>query len=258
MLANLFGARTFLDPDVEQWHLDVWATLIERFGEALSLADTPVALPTRAFFPPTDAMGHAKAEHVFACVRAIMQMQDWPCTLVQQARSMTGQQVSAFVHIGGDAAPNGTFQVETDGAVVITYAPDLLENPMGLVATLAHELAHYLLASESDLVEDETHELMTDLAVAYAGLGVFGANAAFSFEQHGDAFSQGWSSRSSGYLSPRSWAFAVAVFGELRGDDGGMEKYLKPEIEGLRRQAVKYLRKKPDLLADLRPSEQYV
>ena len=256
MLANLFGTRTFLDSDIEQWHLDVWATLIERFNENLSLAETPVALPTRDFFAPTEATGHAKAEHVFACVRSIMGMQDWRCVLEPQPRRSSGQQVAQFVHISGGEAPNGTFRIEQDGTAVITYAPDLLDDPMGLVATLAHELAHYLLASETDLVEDETHELMTDLTVAYAGLGVFGANSAFSFQQHGDAFSQGWSSRFSGYLSPRSWAFALAVFGELRGDDGGMEKYLKPEIEGLRRQAVKYLRKKPELLAGLLPNQR--
>ena len=254
MLSGLFGPRTFLDPEVEQWHLDVWSTLIERFGVGVSVVDTPAALPTRDFFPPTEATGHARAEHVFGCVRTIMGMPaaDWPCALVQQPQRITGQRVSEFVHIGGGEAPNGTFRVDSDGTVVITYAPELLDDPMGLVATLAHELAHYLLASETDLVEDETHELMTDLTVAYTGLGVFGANTAFSFEQHGDAFGQGWQSRSSGYLSPRSWAFALAVFGELRGDDGGMDSYLKPEIDGLRRQAVKYLRKRPELLGELR------
>ena len=254
MLSGLFGGRTFLDPEVEPWHLDVWATLIERFSAGLPVADTPVALPTRDFFPSTEATGHAKAEHIFGCVRTIMAMPltDWPCALVQQPRRPTGLQVAEFVHIGGGDAPGGTFRVNADGAVMITYAPDLLDDPMSLVATLGHEMAHYLLAAEDDLVEDETHELMTDLTVAYAGLGVFGANTAFSFEQHGDAFSQGWRSRSSGYLSPRSWAFALAVFGELRGDDGGMGNHLKPEIEGLRRQAVKYLRKKPAVLDGLR------
>jgi hypothetical protein len=165
---------------------------------------------------------------------------------------MTGERLSEFVAIQGEPDPNGTFRIE-GGEAVISYAPDLIDDPMNLVATLAHEMAHYLLAAESDLVEDETHELMTDLTVAYVGLGVFGANSAFSFEQHGDAFSQGWRSRSSGYLSPRSWAFALAVFGELRGGDGGMADYLKPEVEGARRQAVKYLRKRPDRLADLQP-----
>jgi hypothetical protein len=255
MLAGLFGSRTFLDPDIEEWHLGTWGILTERFGAELSLADTPLALPTRDFFPPTDETGHGKALHVFGCVRSILQMSeaDWPCRLEAQPRRMTGERVSEFVAIGGGSDPDGTFRIEA-GEAVITYAPDLLDDPMSLVATLAHEMAHYLLAAESDLVEDETHELMTDLAVAYAGLGVFGANAAFSFEQHGDAFSQGWRSRSSGYLSPRSWAFALAVFGELRGDDRGMETYLKPGIEGLRRQAVKYLRKKPELLTGLRPA----
>jgi len=86
------------------------------------------------------------------------------------------------------------------------------------------------------------------------GFGVFGANSCFSFEQHGDAFGQGWRSRSSGYLSPLSWAFALAVFCELRGGDGEVAHYLKPEIEGLRRQAVKYLRRNPSLLQGLRAS----
>ena len=93
---------------------------------------------------------------------------------------------------------------------------------------------------------------MTDLTVAYTGFGLFGANAAFNFSQYGDAFSQGWSTQSSGYLSPRSWAFALAVFARLRGDDGGVEPYLKPEIASLRRDALRYLDRHPDLLNALR------
>ncbi|HYC98834.1 hypothetical protein [Brevundimonas sp.] len=256
MLSGLFGVRRFLDPDVEDWHLDTWRILIERFGTEVALRDTPVALPTREFFPPTEARGHDKARHIFDCVRAIMQMPeaDWPCRLEPQPRRMTGERVAEFVTIAGDQDPNGTFRIEPDGEVVISYAPDLLDDPGALVATLAHEMAHYLLAAEADLVEDETHELMTDLAVVYAGLGVFGANTAFRFEQHGDAFSQGWSSRSSGYLSPRSWAFALAVFGRLRGDDGDMGRHLKSEVDQLRRQALKYLDRTPELLAGIQPA----
>lgn len=255
MLAGLFGPKAFLDPEIEAWHLETWATLIERFAAESPLAETPVVLPTREFFPPTEAVGHAKAEHVFACVKRIMGLEAWPCRLEPQAARRAGLQVSEFVHLRGGETPNGTFSIEADGTALVTYAPELLDDPMGLVATFAHELAHYLLASEADLVEDETHELMTDLAVAYAGFGVFGANSAFSFEQFGDAFGQGWRSRSAGYLSPRSWAFALAVFGELKGDDGGMGRHLRADIDGLRQQAVKYLRRRPELLAGLRPAE---
>lgn len=247
-----FGKQTFLDPDIEGWHLETWATLLDRFGADQPLAETAVILPTRDFFPPTEAVGHAKAVHIFERVKDFMGLADWPCELEQQPQRLDGTQVSQFVVISGGNDPNGTFRVEQGGRVVISYAPDLIDTPMHLVATFAHELAHYLLSSEVDLVEDETHELMTDLTVAYAGLGVFGANSAFSFEQHGDAFSQGWRSRSSGYLSPRSWAFALAVFGDLKGDDGGMGNYLSAEIESLRRKATKYLSGRPELLVGLR------
>jgi len=254
MLKRLFGKGTFLDPDVEGWHLETWTLLLQRLGAQVSLAETPVVLPTREFFPPTEATGHSRAEHVFACVKSVMGMEAWPVSLEAQTERRGGERIAEFVSTESVDAPAGTFRVEGDGRVVITYSPELVDRPGDLVATLAHELAHYLLASHQELVEDETHELMTDLAVAYAGLGLFGANAAFSFGQHGDAFSQGWSWRSSGYLSPRSWAFALAVFARLRGDDGGIEPYLKPEIASLRRDALRYLDKHPDLLAPLRPA----
>lgn len=252
MLGRLFGKRTFLEPEIEAWHLENWGILKGRFDAELSLTETPVVLPTARDFPATMATGHQKALHIFDCIRRHMQIEDWPCRLEAQSARRTGQRVSEFVFVSGGDEPNGTFRIEPDGEVVITYAPDLIDQPMELTATLAHELAHYLLSSETDLVGDETHELMTDLTVAYTGMGVFGANAAFSFQQHGDAFGQGWQARRSGYLSPRSWAFALAVFGEIRGDDGGMGAFLKSEIEVLRLQAVKYLRKRPEVLAPLR------
>jgi len=253
MLTSLFGKGPFLDPDVEEWHLEAWSLLLERLPE-VPLADIPVAVPTREYFPPSEAVGHARAEHVFDCVRTIMGMSPdaWPCRLEAQHPRVVGAQVAEFVSISGDNDPNGTFRIEADGTPVITYAPDLLDDPTSLVATFAHELAHYLLAHELDLVEDETHELMTDLTVVYTGLGVFGANACFSFEQHGDAFSQGWRSRGAGYLSPRSWAFALATFAALKGSDGGMLVYLKPELARLTQDATKYLGRNPALLAPLR------
>lgn len=181
-----------------------------------------------------------------------MGMQHWHCSLHAQPPQMTGLRVAEFVSIQGEQGPGGTFSFDEAGQPVITYVPDLVEKPTELVAVLAHELSHLLLSAESDILDDQTHELITDLTVAYAGMGVFGANAAFSFSQHGDAFSQGWQSQTSGYLSPNSWAFALAVFGELRWDDGEMGRYLKPEIERARLKAVAYLRKNPQLLAGLR------
>lgn len=251
MLAGLFGVRTFLDADVEAWHLETWEWLIDRFNAETPFVETPLVLADREFFPPSEATGHDRAEHVFGCVKTAMKMEDWPCDLKAQPVRRTGERVAEFVAIQGGDDPNGTFRIEPGGRVVITYAPDLLDRPAELVATLAHELAHYLLSGHVDL-DDDTHELATDLTVAYTGFGLFGANAAFSFEQHGDAFGQGWVSRRSGYLSPRSWAFSLAVFAALKNDDRDMAVWLRPEVGAVWKSATKYLRRKPELLASLR------
>lgn len=248
MLSRLLGGGTFLESEVEAWHLETWGFLLERLG---GLEQTTWVLPNRDFFPATEATGHARAEHIFSCVKAAMGMADWPCALEAQADIPVSAQVDQYLFLQTEGAANGTFRIE-DGEATITYAPALLKQPWNLVATFAHELAHYLLAPWHDELGDDLHELATDLAVAYAGLGLFGANSAFSFKQQGDAFGQGWSSSRNGYLSPRSWAFALAVFGDLIGLDENVEAHLTREMAAPYRDAVKYLRRKPALLADLR------
>lgn len=250
MLHRLFSAGTFLDRDVEAWHLSTWAFLIERLGDP---SETVLATPTRDFFPPSDTARHARAEHVFECVKAAMGMTDWPCRLEAQPNRPSNQRVSDFLVVQTEGAANGTFRVE-HGQVIITYAPGLLDTPWNLVATLAHELAHYLLLDHHDQMEEETEELATDLVVAYAGMGLFGANSAFSFDQQGDAFSQGWQSQRNGYLSPRSWAFALAVFVALAGGEETVMAHLKPEMLSLFKDARRYLTKRPALIDGLRPS----
>ncbi len=252
MLQSLFGARTFLDTDVEAWQLETWALLLAHFGGEIPFRDIPLVSPTPNFFPPTEAEGHARALNVFDCTRRAMNIETWPCRLEVQTPRRGGERVSEFVTLGDVSAPNGTFRSDPDGSIVITYAPELLAAPVEMIATFAHELSHYLLAAMPDAALDETHELMTDLMVAYSGFGIFGANACFSFQQHADAFGQGWSSRHNGYLSPRSWAFALAVFTALRETDDGMERWLVPEIASLWRQASKYLGRHPHLLVPLR------
>lgn len=248
MFGGLFGKARFLDPDIEDWHLETWSLLLSKLGP---VRGEPLITPTREHFPPTDATGYQKVEHVFAAVKAAMGMSQWVCRLEAQAHRPAVAQLSEFAVMQTQGRPLGTFRFE-NGEALITYAPELSDNPWQLTATLAHELSHYLLETIHDDLDEETHELATDLTVAYAGLGLFGANTAFSFSQHGDAFSQGWQSSGSGYLSPRSWAFALAVFMALSESEADAEKWLKPEMADLYRQARKYLAKRPEMLSELK------
>lgn len=253
MIGALFGSKHFLDADLDAWCLDGWSWLARNLGGMDRLADTPLVAPTRQFFPPSNTR-HDRAPHVFECVRTIMGMEEWVCVLEPFERRPSAQ-ISEFVIVPGADAPLGTFRVE-GGEVVISYAADLAEHPAQLIPTLAHELAHYLVATVEEPWPggEEAHELITELAVAYAGFGVFAANAAMDFSQHGDAFSQGWRVSRSGYFSERTWAFSLAIFLSLKGlshEDAAAAK-LKPGLVKTTKDAMTFLARRPELLAPLR------
>jgi hypothetical protein len=252
----MFGGRIgrFLDADIEDWCLETWAWLLSHLGGMERFRGLPLVTPSRGFFPSTVAEGHERAMHVFTCVKVLMGMQDWWCALEPYARPEAHAKVGEFWVLQSDnRAPNGTFRAG-GGEVTISYASDLLQRPADLVATLAHELSHYLLASLPGPAPGghELHELTTDLTVAFCGFGIFGANHAFSFEQHGDAFSKGWRSRGSGYLSERTWAFALALFLALKEQEGAADTWIKPSVKALVKDASRYLKRRPELLAPLR------
>jgi hypothetical protein len=191
MFSRLFGKSSFLGDDLEPWRLETWAWLMRNLGGVDHLKSTPLATPSREFFPPSDAKGHDRALHIFGSVKTMMGMEYWDCVLKPYNRREANAQVGEYWFLRTRSAPNGVFQMK-DGVAQIGYASDLVSKPADLVGVFAHELCHYRLAaiSEPSPGGPETHELDTDLAVAYAGFGVFGANRAFDFEQHGDAFGQ--------------------------------------------------------------------
>ncbi|MGH6872425.1 MAG: hypothetical protein ACREHE_13060 [Rhizomicrobium sp.] len=251
-----FRKRRFLEAEDEDWHLASWKFMFEHFGGLTRLKASPLVNGTRAFFPPTDAIGHARAEHIFACVKTIAGMADWPCTLAAQPeRIRTHVSEYVFLKIIKNDLPLGTFGTDGKGEVMITYDRAILDQPAKLVATLAHELSHYLLAGMHDAVPggDAMHEFATDLMTVFLGFGLFGANGAFEFAQHGDAFGQGWRYSSAGYLSQRDWVFALAVFRALRDEDTeSLKPLLKPHLYVDLQKAAKYLTNSPELLSGLR------
>lgn len=79
---------------------------------------------------------------------------------------------------------------------------------------MAHELSHYLLATIQGTPPCgwEEHEPLTDLTAIHEGFGIFMCNSAFQFEQMQDSHSQGWSSRSLGYLTESELAFCLGIY----------------------------------------------
>lgn len=108
----------------------------------------------------------------------------------------------------------GTYDVHS-GSPTITISESQLDNPVSLIATIAHEFAHVRLLGEQRMDRARPDmEQMTDLAVVFFGLGIFTANAAFDFTQS----STGWRRSELGYLGEAMLGFALAVYAGMRGE----------------------------------------
>ena len=247
-----FRDSAFLDADDEEWQAETWHWLLQRLGGLDDLKRSPLVVPTRDFFPPTAATGEARVAHVFESVKRHARMPDHECRLMAQPKRPETQvaQFTILKPIEGQL-PLGTFRVDGNGAL-ITYDPDMVDQPVKLIATLAHELAHYRLdlLNETPPGGETNLEFATDLATVYLGFGLFGATSAFQFEQHGDAFSQGWRWSRQGYLAEREWLFALAVFFQLRDEPIEAAKpFLKPaQFKDLTRAAA-HLRRHAGFIA---------
>jgi hypothetical protein len=192
-----------------------------------------IILPSREFYPQRNTRDHAFAEAVFQTTRDLMGLAEWPCRLIPQ--SDEEREAAAAIARGAPYAemrhsgPAGTFSVGDE--VEITYSPALLNDPPGLVATLAHELCHYLMAAvkaEPPCGWSE-HEPLTDLAAVHEGFGVFLCNNAFHFTQWSNATHGGWQTDTRGYLNEAELGFSLGIFCTRRKVDPELlMRHLKP------------------------------
>ncbi len=117
----------------------------------------------------------------------------------------------------------------------------LLAEPENLVATLVHELCHVKLLGEGRILLND--ELLTDLAAAFFGFGVFNANTSFQFYTQTDR----WGYRSIGYMKPPEWGYALALSAFYRKEEKpDWRKYLSAVVKKDFDRSLKYIYKNRD------------
>jgi len=247
---------SLLDQDDEEWQLDCWAWLIEKLGGLAALRDQPLIVPTTEFFKRPQS-GDNPAEHYSAEIIRLTGMENWPFKLVEQEGSINPVVAPLAIVQNVPPDPAGTFRVERENEILISYSPDLLQSPEDLIVTFVHEISHGLVLNIGKEPPGgwECEEFATDQTVAFLGFGVFGANSAFRFNQFSDnaTGTQGWSYRRSGYLTQLEWSFALAVFLSLRGDDTEQAlRFLNDGPAASLTKCVQYLGKFPDCLDTIR------
>lgn len=240
----MFGRGRFLDGDVEDWHIECWAWLLRNSGGLEAIQKRPLILPNADFFTPTNLEGEAKAQHIFAEVQSRTPLAGKPVQL--EAQQTLAGRVSTFGIVQNPGAVSGTFRMEKE-AVIISYDPDMLQHPVNLIATFAHELSHFLnlYSEEAPPGGWDLEEPATDVCVACLGFGIFGANSAFDYTQTQDFEGQGWAFSKRGYITEAEWVFGIAMFAALSGADLGTAKpYLKSHLWSQLKKAEKYMQKK--------------
>lgn len=236
---GLFGPKRPLGRDELEWQLAGFQWVLAEFGGLEAHRTTVLAKPDGDYFAESKLTGHARAEELFAEVKALAGLTEWPTRLVGNASPRGTGQVNAWTTLQpiGDAAA-GTYQLLDDGeggwVAEIRYDEGLLADQHALAATFAHELAHYLLSTRQRAFPggEELHELLTDLTAVMLGFGLFLANSARDYraaqlEMGGHA----WQTRRQGYLSERALVTALALSELLAGrDPKAARPYLKPYL----------------------------
>jgi tetratricopeptide (TPR) repeat protein len=145
----------------------------------------------------------------------------------------------ALTPLDGWAWAVGLYQ-DKDGRAVVQIEESQFDEPLSLVATFAHELAHVLLLGEHRLKGDEEDgERVTDLLAVFLGFGVFLANSAAQSNVF-LGLVEGRESSRLGYLSDTELAYALAIVAWLHYE--GMPAWAnllrpnvrEPMLEGIR------------------------
>ena len=237
-----FSRTPLLEEETMAWHLDAFEWLVESFAPERDFAATRLVLPAPGFFTFDHETGHALALRLFRQVEAYCALPGLPLTLIPHDFIPDDANGPLFGRVQHGRHAMATYAAERDE---IRYLPALLREPLVLIGTFAHELGHHLLRSPRPVpppVEEDEWECLTDLAAVYLGFGVFLANQAFSFSQHGGPMSQGWTMARRGYLPEPDIVFATALFLAVRGKDtSGALGCLKPHLAAQLKRAMRDL-----------------
>ncbi|WP_137870684.1 hypothetical protein [Sphingopyxis sp. 2PD] len=259
---NLFGPKRPLAVEEWEWQLAGFRWLLEEFEGLDKHRAGILATPDGACFPDSKQTGDARAAELLAQIMTIADIADWPVRLVLDDGEPELRAVSQMHALTPETGwAMGTFQMVEDGAggwlAEIVASRQQIGNEAALVATLAHEVVHYLLSSTERPVPggEDCHELLTDLAAVFFGFGIFLGNAArFSHHTQGELGTQygGWFvAGSQGYLCERALMTALAISETLAGRDPmAAAPYLKPHLAHDLTQATRYIAKR-DIFADI-------
>ena len=103
--------------------------------------------------------------------------------------------------------------------MVVAIRHSQLDDPLALVATIAHELGHVILLGGGRMDHStKDMEPITDLLTVFLGFGIFNSNCAMRLRKWQSDRKHGWSMSHLGYLPEEVFGYALARFAHERGE----------------------------------------
>jgi hypothetical protein len=244
---GLFTTRCPIDLREKTWVELRMQWLIDRFGFE-RLRKVEIVTPSDAHFPEAYSGTDDDVERILEQVCRRMGVRRDAI----EFQLFAGVRPSAYLY-DLRATPLGVFEVRTDDMERhrVWIERSQVIDPLHLVSTAAHELAHSVLLGDRLLTGDEAdHEFVTDLLTVVLGFGIFRANTALAREnQDLGAWSSWQVIWKTGYLPSRMYGYALAVFAWLRDEpDPDWAQYLRSDARNVFHAGLKYLRKSNDCL----------
>jgi hypothetical protein len=219
------------------------------------LLDARVMLPIAEDFPDHYDKTAAAAERLFCRVcecmhvdRSLIEFEIFPderdeLRALLPSWNESGGSDAAGLYMHGIGEVHGRRNGEQRCVVAIRSRQ--LNDPLSLVATMAHELGHVILLGGGLMSSDiSDHEPITDLLTVFLGFGIFTANSAARFAQFQTDLQQGWSMQRLGYLPEQVFGYALARFAMERAENKPeWEKYLSTNVRACFKRSLGWLRK---------------
>lgn len=218
-----------IDAEAKGWIERRMAWLVAQFGWDRLLNGT-VVLPTEDYFPdPFDGS--------FAAVRALLDR-----VAEYMDVDATGLDLELYWEDATQADFAGHYDTR-DGRTIIWINRSHLDDPIALVATLAHELGHWHLIGQKRVTgEEDDHEPLTDLVAVFFGLGVFAANSWVRDRTKEFGTYTVWTISRQGYVTAPMFGYALALYAWLRAErKPAWARWLRADARVPFRQSLSYL-----------------
>lgn len=242
MLGWLFRPTCPCSIAAKGWVEERLEWLAAEFADS-AFSGRPIVLPTPEFFPdPYDG-----------CESSVRTLFDRVCEYMDVAphlvdlRFMGAGKIRLVNDAGQDLPQSAATYEEGRSNFIIRIDRSELGDPMGLVGTMAHELAHVRLLGESRIKRNVyDNELLTDLTTVHFGLGIFLANGPRNFASQNTTW-PGTDLPKPEYMTPPMFGWALAHLAWFRGEERPpWANHLKLSARTNMKQGLRYLLAKGD------------